>query len=108
MSELTLDPRLQYLVQPYLGKNTELSTSLYLVADLAVTGRDYLDFVRDVESLFKVDLHSFLVGPNPQYVSTGLAGYITGDHRKPVYRDFTIAELNQFLNDHQLPDDGKS
>ncbi|HET9336966.1 MAG TPA: hypothetical protein VFO12_11250 [Sphingomicrobium sp.] len=106
VSKSDLDPKLEQLVWPYFGEARPVCPSAYLVADLGVTGSDYLDFVGDVEKTFRVDLEPFLIGDDPKYVSAGLAGMLTGERRKPVFRDFTIAELNDFLSSRHTRREG--
>lgn len=89
--------RLRSLFQQYFGRAQAVDLESTLAGDIGITGSDYLDLVADLESTFEVDLHDFLIGPDPEYVSTGLAGWIAGEPRKPVYRDVSIREILEFL-----------
>ena len=97
MAEDRIADRLQVLVQPYFGRGSVVDLNARLAGDLGSTGSDYLELVTDLERTFEVDLHDFLIGPDPQYASTGLAGLIVGEPKKPVYRDVTVGEVLEFL-----------
>lgn len=97
MSVETIHPELLALLQPYVTPKTLLTLETKIVRDLNVTGSDYLDFIADVEKVFGVDLTDFLIGESPQYVSTGLAGLLLGQRKKPVFRDITVKELNNLI-----------
>lgn len=98
MSEETeIKDRLRSLVQPYFGRDSAVNLEARFSRDLGITGSDYLDLVADVERTFSVNLHDFLVGPKPEHVSTGLAGWIAGEPTKPVYRDVSIKEVLSFI-----------
>lgn len=92
--------RLQSLVQPYFGRKSAVDFDAKLAADLGITGSDYLELVADIEQTFEVDLHDFLIGPDPEYVSTGFVGWIAGEPNKPIYRDVSIGEILEFLQSH--------
>ena len=94
--EANINPELKKLMNPYFGPE-EVDPSAYVIADLGITSSDYLDLVNDIEKIFSVDLTSFLIGPNPKYMSMGLIGRLVGERNKVTYRDFTIEELNLFL-----------
>ena len=97
MAEDKIADRLRLLVQPYFGRGSAVDFNARLAADLGITGSDYLELVADLERTFEVDLHDFLIGPDPQYASTGLAGWIAGEPKKPVYRDVSVGEVLAFL-----------
>lgn len=85
------------LLKPYVTSAVPLTLETRIVRDLGVTGSDYLDFVSDVEKVFKIDLTDFLIGKSPQYVSMGIAGILLGQQKKPIFRDVTVKELNEFV-----------
>jgi len=97
MEDIKIADRLQLIVQPYFGRGSIVDFSAKLMADLGITGSDYLELVADLKRVFEVDLDAFLMGPDPQYVSTGLVGWIAGEPNKPVYRDVSIEEILEFL-----------
>ena len=94
---IDLHPRLLGLLKPYLAKGNFLRDNTMIVEDLGVTGSDFLDLVNDIEQEFSVSMHEFLIGDDPQYISTGLIGWLLGMGKKPVYRDVTVGEINEFL-----------
>lgn len=97
MAEDKIADRLRLLVQPYFGRGSPVDLNAKLAADLGITGSDFLELVADLERTFEVDLDDFLFGPDPQYASTGLTGWMAGEPRKPVYRDVSVGEVLEFL-----------
>lgn len=92
-----LAERLRSLFQPHFGRARAVDLDARVAADLGIRGSDYLELKADLESTFQVDLHDFLVGPDPEYVSTGFIGWLAGEPRKPVYRDVSVREILDFL-----------
>lgn len=92
-----LDERLSALLAPYFSDKPTIDPTAFLIEDLGVTGSDYLDFVHDVEQVFDVDLTSFLIGPNPQFVSRNWLQRLLRHPPKPVFRDFKVQELANHL-----------
>lgn len=90
-------PQLEILMHPYFTKRGRVDPDARLVEDLNITGHDFFDLMSDIEQSFEVDLTEFFIGPDPQYVSTGWLGWFVGERHKPVFRDVSIREINEFL-----------
>lgn len=91
-----ISPALEALMRPYFGSD-RVNSAARLIDDLGITGSDYLDLIADIEKTFAIDLTEFLRGPEPQYVSNGCIGWLIGDRKKPVLRDVSIREIDDYL-----------
>ena len=100
-------PRLRNIMSPYLTPDQWNADELMIISDLKITGTDYFDLVEDIEREFEVDLSSFLIGENPSFASTGLAGWLTGKSKIPIYRDWSIKEMNTFLSSKNYGDSNR-
>lgn len=99
MSIENVHPQLLALLKPYVKSADALTLETNIIRDLGVTGSDYLAFIEDLEKKFGIDFTDFLIGESPHYVSTGIAGFLLGQRKKPVFRDVSLKELNDFVSE---------
>jgi hypothetical protein len=95
----TIDPKLQLLVRPYFKADDHIRADAFLIRDLGITGSDYLALISDVEREFDVDLTKFLIGPEGKSISPGCIPKLLGFPDVPVFRDVSICEMQEFLNE---------
>lgn len=96
-----IEPKLYQLLKPYENKYRNITLKSFIIKDLGVNGTDYLDLMEDIEREFELDLTEFVIGENPEYVSNGLIGYIIGKKKSPVFRDFSVEEINNLLKKYR-------